>query len=147
MNASLNIIDNNLPLVKEAELFSPLSASESSKGNGLSGNGFQAMVVSNVFEPGSFFDLVEIDLSKTNINSTLNQSLPSNLVSIQSMLDNNNSNCLGSTPGDVGNNGEAGDLLCLVSGPLVAVPSVVLANSTSWPSSFCGVEYLPAKPC
>ncbi|KAJ9070115.1 hypothetical protein DSO57_1011730 [Entomophthora muscae] len=60
------------------------------------------------------------------------------------MVNNNDLKRLGSTPGDVGTNDEAGDLLCLVSGLLVAVPSVVPANATSWPSSFCGVEFLPA---
>ncbi|KAJ9059193.1 hypothetical protein DSO57_1005114 [Entomophthora muscae] len=56
------------------------------------------------------------------------------------MLDNVNSNCLGFTPGDVGNNGEAGSLLCLVLGPLVAGPSVVRAKATSWPPPSVGLS-------
>ncbi|KAJ9057579.1 hypothetical protein DSO57_1021268, partial [Entomophthora muscae] len=50
----------------------------------------------------------------------------------QSTVNNVDSKRLGSTPGDVGNNGEAGDLLCPVWGSLVAVPSVVPAKATSW---------------
>ncbi|KAJ9088171.1 hypothetical protein DSO57_1025723 [Entomophthora muscae] len=146
MNDSLNIIDNNLLLFKEAELFAPSSAFESSKGNGLVSSicslltsvlslemASEPLFSATIFELGSSFGSVETDLFKMNVNLTLNQSLPFNQLSSQSMLDNNNSNHLGFTPSDVGNNGEAGSLLCLVLGPLVAVPSVVRAKSTSWP--------------
>ncbi|KAJ9066406.1 hypothetical protein DSO57_1009653, partial [Entomophthora muscae] len=64
----------------------------------------------------------------------------------QSTIDNNDLKRLGSTPSDVGTNSEASDLLCLVLGLLVVVPSVVPANAPSWLSSCCGVEFLPAMP-
>ncbi|KAJ9072579.1 hypothetical protein DSO57_1026065 [Entomophthora muscae] len=75
-----------------------------------------------------------------SVNLTLNQSLPSKQVSSQSLLDNVNSNRLGVTPGDVGNNGEAGSLLCLVLGPLFAVPSIVSAKATSWSPPSVGLS-------
>ncbi|KAJ9087460.1 hypothetical protein DSO57_1033175 [Entomophthora muscae] len=46
----------------------------------------------------------------------------------KSTAGNNNLNCWGSTPSDVGSKNEAGNVLCLVSGPLMASPSVVPGN-------------------
>ncbi|KAJ9085654.1 hypothetical protein DSO57_1011803 [Entomophthora muscae] len=85
------------------------------------------------FEPGSLFDLVDKDSSKVNVNLHLIQSLPYELTSSQSTINNIDLKCLGSTPGDRGNSVEAGDRLCLVLGTLVAVPSVVLPISPPGP--------------
>ncbi|KAJ9089577.1 hypothetical protein DSO57_1011416 [Entomophthora muscae] len=85
------------------------------------------------FEPRLLFDLVDKYSSKVNVNLKLIQSLPHKLTSSQSTINNVGLKRLGSTPGDIGNNGEAGDRLCLVLGPLVAVPSVVLAISPPGP--------------
>ncbi|KAJ9088555.1 hypothetical protein DSO57_1021827 [Entomophthora muscae] len=67
------------------------------------------------------------------------------MVSGQSMITNNDSNCSGLTPGDVGSNVEAGNILCLVLASLVASPSVVQSIPPPDPPVFCGVDLLTAK--
>ncbi|KAJ9080338.1 hypothetical protein DSO57_1026131 [Entomophthora muscae] len=92
------------------------------------------------FEPGSSFDSVNTDLFKTSVNLTLSQYLSFTQVSSQSQFDNINSNHLGVTLGDVGNIEEAGDILCLISGPLFAVPAGVEAKPTSWSPPYVGLS-------
>ncbi|KAJ9064138.1 hypothetical protein DSO57_1033595 [Entomophthora muscae] len=58
----------------------------------------------------------------------------------QSKVASVDSKCYESTPGDVGNIGEAGDLLCLVLVYLVAVPSVVPAKAISWSPPSVGLS-------
>ncbi|KAJ9079950.1 hypothetical protein DSO57_1030230 [Entomophthora muscae] len=143
MNASVNILDNNLSSFKEAEIIAPLFVSETPKGNGLVKMASELLGSAPNFEPGSLFDLVDIDSSKVNVNLNLNQSLPLKLLSSQSKINNNDSKRLVTTIGDIGSNNKAGDLLCLVSGLLLAVPSVVPAKISSLLSSCCGDEFLP----
>ncbi|KAJ9052565.1 hypothetical protein DSO57_1032899 [Entomophthora muscae] len=122
MNALVNILDNNSSTFKEAGVTASLFVSETPKKN------------------GSLFNLVDQNSSNVNINLNFNQSLPHKLPPSQSTINNVDLKRLESTPGDVGNNGEAGDLLCPVLGSLVAIPSVVPAKTTSWSPPSVGLS-------
>ncbi|KAJ9073123.1 hypothetical protein DSO57_1019894 [Entomophthora muscae] len=97
------------------------------------------------FKPGSVNELADIDLN-SNVNSSLNQSLPLKLVLSQSMIDNYDSNCPVLLPGDVDSKDGADNVLCLVSGLLVAFPSVVLCKSPPDASVSVGKPY-QSKTC
>ncbi|KAJ9074768.1 hypothetical protein DSO57_1003046 [Entomophthora muscae] len=142
MNASLNILDNNSPLVKKADLFPPLIDLESAKRNELVCNicsllpldfklelAPKSLFPATKFKPGPVFDLVDINLSKSNVNFSSNLLLPIKSVSSQSLVDDNDANHLESTSSDIDSSLKAGNTLCLVLGSLVASPSVVLLDS------------------
>ncbi|KAJ9088866.1 hypothetical protein DSO57_1018857 [Entomophthora muscae] len=97
MNAFSDILDINLLLFKEGDLFSPSSAFEPPKGP---------------------------EMASEPLFSSIGPS--------QSQFDNVNLNHFDVTLGDVGSIGEAGNLLCLILGPLFAVPAGVVAKTTSW---------------
>ncbi|KAJ9061021.1 hypothetical protein DSO57_1024777 [Entomophthora muscae] len=99
-----------------------------------------SLISSPKFEPGSLFDLFDEDSSKVNVNLKQNQSLSYNSTSSQSTVANVDLKRYEASPGDVGNIGEAGDLLCLVSGSLLAVPAVVPAKATSWSPPSVGIS-------
>ncbi|KAJ9081499.1 hypothetical protein DSO57_1014039 [Entomophthora muscae] len=139
MNAFSDILDINLLLFKEGDLCSPLSAFEPPKGNGL----VQKWLLSHCFHQqvsnlGCLLIQLRQIYTKKSVKLTSSQSLPSSQASSQSQFNNINANHLGVTLNDVGNIGEAGNLLCLILGLLFAVPAGVVAKPTSWPHLMWG---------
>ncbi|KAJ9056138.1 hypothetical protein DSO57_1036033, partial [Entomophthora muscae] len=91
------------------------------------------------FVTGLSFDSVNTDLFKTSVKLTSSQSLPFAQASSQSQFDNVNLNRHSVTLGDIGNIGEAGNILCLILGPLFAVPAGVETKPTSWSPPYVGL--------
>ncbi|KAJ9090439.1 hypothetical protein DSO57_1002745 [Entomophthora muscae] len=146
MNVFVNILDNNLPTLKGSKIIAPLIISETPKKNGPE-IASDSLISSPKFEPGLLFDLVDENSSKVDVNSTPSQSLPCKLTSSQSTVADVDLKHYEATPGDVGDIGEAGDLLCLVLGSLLAVLSVVPAKATSCSPPSVGLCNYILNPC
>ncbi|KAJ9063802.1 hypothetical protein DSO57_1037067 [Entomophthora muscae] len=139
MNVFSDILDINLLLFKEGNLCHPHLLLNLLKGMGPE-MASEPLFSSTGFEPGPSFDSVNTELFKTSFKLTLIQSLSSAQASSQSQFDNVNLNCLSVTLGNIGNIGEAGNILCLILGPLFAVPAGVEAKATSWSPPSVGLS-------